>query len=213
MGADHNVDLSRNQRVLEPSPLGAEGLIGEQCDPQGPLGQQRIGRGHDQIAQQGADSQVVLGGQHLGGGHQRALMASLHRREHCRHRNHGLARPHIALQEAVHGHRAGHVGGHLADHPALGPGQGKPQRAGEPLDKLPAGVVADSERGPFHGPLAHDQLELEPKQLIEHQPIPSGVLGIHGLWAVDAVDGLVASDQVVMPPQWLGDRVADTPLR
>ena len=61
----------------------------------------------------------MLFGQHFGRSHKRALVAALDGVQHGRHRHKRLARPHIALQEAVHRDGPGQVEGDLGIGPLL----------------------------------------------------------------------------------------------
>ena len=74
----------------------------------------------------------VLLGQHLGRHHQRSLMPALDRPQQRRQRHHRLARPDVALQQAVHGERPGQVGHDHGQGLALGPGQREGQGGQEP---------------------------------------------------------------------------------
>ena len=69
----------------------------------------------------------VLLGQDFGGRHQRALPAGVHGQARGQGRDHGFARAHITLQQAVHGHGAGQVGGNFFAHAALGGGEAEGQ--------------------------------------------------------------------------------------
>ena len=79
--------------------------------------------GHREALDQPGHLGGVLLGQHLGGGHQRALVAALHRHQHGGHRHHRLARADVALEQPVHGERAGQIAADGLHGPALGLGR------------------------------------------------------------------------------------------
>jgi hypothetical protein len=115
MGAHHQAGLARGHHRQH---RGARLALAAAGEP-GHLHAQRLQPAH-QLAK-------VLLGQDLGGRHQRALPARVdgHRRGQCR--DHGLARAHVALQQAVHGARPGQVGADLGHHALLGRRQCKGQ--------------------------------------------------------------------------------------
>ena len=69
----------------------------------------------------------MLLGQNFGGRHQRTLPAGVHAAGCRQRRHHGLARAHIALQQAVHGQAFLKVGINLVAHAFLSGGQRKGQ--------------------------------------------------------------------------------------
>ena len=89
-------------------PLGPGDAVGEQCDAQLALGEQRVvAGGHHQTGEIATEPDGVLLGEHLGGRHHRRLVSTLHRREQRGDRDDGLAGTHVALQESVHRDRPG----------------------------------------------------------------------------------------------------------
>ncbi|MCY1504712.1 hypothetical protein D9M68_388930 [compost metagenome] len=91
---------------------------------QAALGQQRI-EPADQLAE-------VLGREDFGGRHQRALEARVDAARRGQRRDHGLARAHVALQQAVHRDLAVQVGRDLLAHTLLRTGEAEGQH-GEQL--------------------------------------------------------------------------------
>ncbi len=134
----HHVHLSPRQSFQHGPALSA-GLTPLQQADSHPMGCQLL-----------RQSQEVLIGQHLRGRHQRRLSPLLHRAEHAVGGHHGLARPHVAVQKAPHGHRSDQVLLDLRDDPALrrrgrvgqagNEGVGKPGRATQG-PRLAAGVL------------------------------------------------------------------------
>ena len=66
------------------------------------------------------------------------------------------------------------IRGDLGDDPFLGGGQTEGEPGPEPGDQLTRHVLGDSPRRPLQGSLAQDQGELNPEELVEHQPFPGG---------------------------------------
>ena len=75
-----------------------------------------------------ADGHGVLLGQHLGGHHERPWCPLCTATEQRGQRHHGLARSDVALEQAVHGERAGQIGDDHRQRPPLGRGQLEGQR-------------------------------------------------------------------------------------
>ena len=107
--ADEDVDLAVLHRGRQPSAFGGGRAVGEQLDAHGPVAEQRaVGRDGETGEQRGR-REVVLFGEHLGRRHERALVPALHADEQRGERDHGLARPDVALQQPVHRRVARHV--------------------------------------------------------------------------------------------------------
>ena len=139
----------------------------------------------------------VLLGEHLGGRHEGALMTALHGRQECGDGDDGLARPDVALQETVHRDRASEVRGDLRDHLGLVPRELEGERAEEPRHQGSRRVVLDPHAGGLDHALAQHEGELDPQQLVEHEPA-AGLLGLaHRLGDVHAVERRGAIDEVV----------------
>ena len=79
----------------------------------------------------------VLLGQDLGGRHERALPAGVDGARGGQRGHHRLARAHVALQQAVHGHGLGQIGVDLGTHPRLGGGERKGQGGEQAAVQLP----------------------------------------------------------------------------
>jgi hypothetical protein len=218
VGADEHVDRPVEQCLGQLAAVGRGGAVGEQFDPQRaftgePLEQRPlvgVAR-HLKPVEQRADAGVVLFGQHLGGGHERALVPALHRGQQRRHRHHGLAGTHVALEETVHGVGTGQIGGDLGDHPLLGPGEGEGEPLVEAPDQLTRGVLGDAAGGALQGPLAQHEGQLHPQQLVEHQPLAGRLDLGHGLREVDAGESGGAVDEVVPVEQVVAQRLGQAP--
>ena len=61
----------------------------------------------------------MLFGQNFGRCQQRGLMTTLHRNQHCTHRNNGLSRTNVTLQQTMHGVTFGEVFVDLANRSSL----------------------------------------------------------------------------------------------
>jgi|GEM_PF-4980467 len=120
----------------------------------------------------------MLLGQNLGGRHQRALPARAdgHRRGQRRH--HRLAGADVALQQPVHGLRAGQVLRDLLDHAALRLGEPERQRGEQPLVQ-PLAFGAQRRRLQARALALGLQLrQLLGQQLLELEPQPGGVAAV-----------------------------------
>jgi hypothetical protein len=170
---------------------------------------------------------MVLLGEDLGGGHDGPLVAPLDRDQQRRHGDHGLARTHVPLEQAVHGTGTGQVAQDLGEGLVLGLGEGEGQAATEPPEQvlLPGDGVGDAHRLALEGPLAGDQLRLQAEELIEGQALPRPLGVGHGGRTVDVVEGLAPPHQTQVgkvlgrhrvlqlghPPQRLGDALGQLP--
>ena len=109
VGPDDDAGVAGEHVGQRLTPGRDAGRPGEQDDPGRGLRPAQPAR-LAQWAEHGADRAVVLLGQDLGGGQQRGLAARVDDLEHGPDRDHGLARADLALQQPVHGERAGQVG-------------------------------------------------------------------------------------------------------
>ena len=125
MGADH-------QRGLAAGDFGQHLAAGLGLLAAGEPGH-AFAQGREQRLQPAHQLAEMLVGQDLGGRHQRALPAGIHRNAGGQGRHHGLARSHVALQQAVHGYGQSQVGGDLHAHALLRPGQPEWQRGQQVL--------------------------------------------------------------------------------
>ena len=163
LGADHQIDLSGGDQLQQGRPLCGRQAAGQ-------LGAADLAGGQHAFERQG-----VLPGENFRGGHQHGLVSVGHRQQHGVDGHHGLAAAHVALQEPVHGQRAGHVGGDLGDRPLLARGQLEGEEAADAGVDLGRGLQG---RGlplvvlllPLDG-----QRQLQNQQLLIHQPPPGAV--------------------------------------
>jgi hypothetical protein len=208
VGADHDVDLTAGQAGQDPAPIGCPDPVGEQLDPDRAGAEERRARiRHLDPVQQGPDPRRVLLGQHLGGRHERALVPALDCGQQRPHRHHGLARAHVALQQAVHRVGCGQVGPDLGDGGLLVVGERERQPGHELVEQGPRGHLRDAPGGALDVALALDQGELDPQQLVQHEAASGHLLVGHGLRGVDAGDRLAPGHQVVAVEHPLRDRV------
>ena len=174
VGAHEDVDGAVGEAGGDALALLGRGAVGEQLDAEGALVEQHPGvgaTGHREAVEEPPDAVAVLVGEHLGGGHDRGLVPALDRGEHGGHGDHGLADADVALEQAVHRVGPGEVGGDLGDGVALAVGELEGQAVDEPPDQLAGRVVADAAGGALVGLLAQHQRELDPQQLVEHEPL------------------------------------------
>ena len=140
----------------------------------------------------------MLGGEDLRRGHQARLEAVVERHEHRHERHDGLARTHIALQEAVHLPSRAHIGANLAEHPLLRSGEREGEHLGvETVEKPTYARKRDPlQRGCTPVAVALD-VELQVEQLLKLQPfacaLQRGVVGR----IVHRQDGIVAAHEAV----------------
>ncbi len=121
----------------------------------------------------------MLLGQDLGGRHQRALPARIHADGGGQRGDHGLARAHVALQQAVHGQGACKVMRDLFAHAALGGGELKGQQGQQLLvQRQCTGCGPRAQRGraqPGTLALGSQLRQLLRQQLLGLQALPGGV--------------------------------------
>ena len=212
VGADREVDGAVGQPGEHVAPLGARHLVGEQLDADRAVAEQ-VGRvGHAHPLEQAGDADRVLLGQHLGRRHERRLVTALDRGEHRRDGDDGLARPDVALEQAVHRVRGGEIGVDLADHPLLRAGERVTEGGPEPLDELAGRGVGDAALLALQAPLAQDEGELHAQQLVEREAVPGDLLLPHRLREVDATQRRRPVGEAVLGAKVVGQRVGDAPL-
>ena len=178
MGAHDDADLPRGQAVEHRAARLALDPAREQLDPDLAA---RHATGALEVAEQRAHGREVLFGQHLGRHHQRALVPALHRGEQRGQRHDRLARPDVALEQAVHRERARHVGHDDGEGAALGRRQlvgqrgqeARHQRVGHAAGDL-AGrhVVMQGAGVHLEGAAAQHQRQLRAEQLVEDEAAP-----------------------------------------
>ena len=171
--------------------------VGQELHAQRPVGEERalFGR-HGEVAQQIAYRDIVLLREHLGGRHERALPAALHAHQQRGDGHDGLARPHVALEQAVHGMRAGQVGRQLIDRVALGARERERKRVVEAVHELAVDRVTDALCLALQRALAHHQRELQPQQLVEHEALARRLSRAHRLRRVHLVERPRAVDDI-----------------
>ncbi len=188
MGADDDLRLAGGDAGERRLALAALDGRGEELDAVGAA------------LQEAAQREEVLLGQDLGGRHQGRLPAVLDHDHHREEGHEGLARAHVALDEAVHGVGRAQVVRDLPDDPPLRPRQREGQ---DPLHRL-AGGVADLEGGALalgaHAAPAPGEAELEEQQLLEDEPhVPRRAEGVQQLEPV-GVAGQVHPPQRLAAP-------------
>ncbi len=136
-------------------------------------------------------------------------MAALDRGEHRGHGDDRLAGPDVALEQPVHRVRGGEVGFDLADRSLLGSGQGVRQGLVEPPHEVAVDAVHQPALVALHRPLAQDEDQLDPQQLVEREP-PTGLLLLGDrLGQMDVREGLESLQEPETSPNRFGQRVVD----
>jgi hypothetical protein len=133
------------------------------------------------------DRQEVLLGERLRRSHECALPPVLHGAEQRVERDDGLARPDVALEQALHRHRAPEVVVDLADHLLLIRRQREGQRAAVPSHQL-ARLAEGRRQCRLARRYAARQEELEHKELFECQALPCALRLFEGERCVDRCD-------------------------
>ncbi len=220
--AHHDVDRAAAQPLEHRRPLLGAELAGEQLDRQRPLAAEHRVVVEAEPLEVLADRDQVLLGQDLGRGHQGALASAVDRRQQRRQRHHGLARSHVALEQAVHRQRRRHVARDLAEHAALGARQreavpreeathqrrrGIAQRARLGVEIVVADGVGHARRGLFEAASAHRQQQLQAQELVEGQPAPGRRHVARVVGQVDPPERPGAVDEVERSAHRLGHRV------
>jgi hypothetical protein len=156
---DHHLRVSRGDQLPRESVLARTQRAGEQHDPNTKWGAELL------------DREEVLLRERLGRRHERPLTSRLDRAQKGVQRHDRLARPDVALEEALHRHRAGEVSVDLVDGPLLIGGEREWQRLAVADDELSR--RADGLR---RGALTRDgsaqQRETENEQLVEGEAHP-----------------------------------------
>ncbi len=157
MGAHHQAGTAGRFR------LGQTGLALEAAGEPGHL--------HPQGFEPGAQFQVMLFGQDFRGRHEGGLPAGFDGLAGRQGRHQGLARPHIPLEQALHGIGLGQIGTDLGHGPLLGPGQGEGQGG---LELAGQGTAARQQGRADLAPgqVGLTQGELLGQQLIELDALP-----------------------------------------
>ena len=211
VGAHHDVHLAGGQPGDGAATVGRAHATGQQIHAQGALAAESGRVGHDEIAQHRPHGGQMLLGEDLGGSHERPLEPALHGREQGAEGNDGLARPDVALEQAVHGVALGQIGPDLLDDPLLSLGQRERQAPPEPLHQIPVHGMAQTGRVLLQMALPPHQLELHAQELVEHEPAASLHRLAHGLGPVDPMQRGGAVDETEAVPHLSGHRVSDSP--
>jgi hypothetical protein len=212
VGPDHEVDLPRRQAGEDSPPLRRPHPVSEQLHPhRARLEQRRAVVGHLDTVEQLPDAVCVLLGQHFGRRHEGPLVAALHGHEQGRDGDHRLAAPHVALQQPVHWMGGGQVVLDLLDGAALVVGQVERQPGHERVDERSVDPVGDALGGALDVALALDQRQLDPEQLVQHQPAARHVAMRHRVRGVDAGERLGPGDQVEPVEDPVGDGIEQAP--
>ena len=167
------------------------------------------GSGTARSASELADGHQVLLGENLGGRHQGALVARLHGGQQRGHGDDGLARPDVALEQAVHRARRRQVGVDLADDPPLRIRQLVRQGVVEAPYELSPDLVDEADRVGLDLALAADEHELHAQQLVEGEAPAGIVLGVDRLGEVDRAQRRAALDEFQSGADVVGQRVGD----
>ena len=152
---------------------------------------------------------VVLLRENLGRGEQRGLPAGVDDLEHGPHRDHGLARAHLALQQPVHGVVAGQVGGDFGADVALARGERERQPGVEGAGQAARarGARRGGQRGRGQAALGQDGLEHQ--RLVPLQPDPGAFLFGVIRGPVHAAQGIGEPGQAVPLAQRRRQRVVE----
>ena len=178
MRPDHDAHLARREAVEDRGACLPLHPAREQLDPY--LAAHHAA-GTLQVAQERAHRREVLLRQHLGRHHERTLVPALHCAQQGGQRDDGLARPHVALEEAVHGERPGHVGHDHRQRPPLRlrelVGQAGQEARHEGVgdrtgDLARRHVVVQRAGVHLEGTAPQHQRQLQTEELVEHEPSP-----------------------------------------
>ena len=143
-------------------------------------------------------------------------MAALDRDQQRAQGHDGLARPHVALQEAMHRPPPGQIGVDLLDGSPLRSGEGERELAREGGDeprRVPVGChdVADTTRVTLEHVSTHDHLELQAEKLVEGQSPAGPLLLGEGLRSVDGPERLGPVHELELRTPRRGQRVIERP--
>ena len=177
--ADDEVDLAGRDRLAQAAPLARGHAAREQRHAESRGGQEPL------------HGREVLLGQDLGGRHERHLLTVLHGEHRGEHRDDGLPRAHVALQQPVHGKRPLHVVADVLERGALSGGQAERQHGAERVANAIVHARDECFALGFRLALPQQQAHLEAEELLEDQP-PLG----RGAIGVERVEGRAARREV-----------------
>ena len=151
----------------------------------------------------------VLLRQNLGRSHQRRLKSVVHGKQHRHECHEGLARPHISLNEAVHGASRPHVAADFAHHPLLGFGERKGQNFFVKLGQVRAytGKTVSGPAAPLLQALVGKK-QLVEKELFKREAVAGGSEGLGRLRVVHAAHSHLAAWPFLCFAQGFGHPVA-----
>jgi len=115
----------------------------------------------------------MLLGEDLRWRHERGLIAALRSQQHGEDRHHGLARPHVALQQAAHAPLRLHVLVYVSQHRGLCSRQGKRKALVQRSNQLIAALVRDALLDLGRAPSGLGLHELQEEELVVCEPAPS----------------------------------------
>ncbi len=113
----------------------------------------------------------------------------------------------------MHRRGAGHVVSDFVDRAELIGGQGERQLGEERVDQPTVDNVADPRLLRRQRPLAGDQSDLHPQELVEHEPAVRGALFDHRIGTVDGPHRDGAADEIMPVEQRLVDGVGEPARR
>ena len=190
----------------------ASGGHGHAAREQGDAGGTRVPAEHPGFREgpeRGGDLLVVLGGEHLGGREHRGLATVVHHLQHGTKGHHGLAGPHVTLQQPVHGRGARELVRDLLPHLALSRGQRERQgRVETREDSVLARRARIRRVGRVLRPPA-DELGLQDERFLEAEPTAGPLVRLDRLGAVQVPVGPAQGRQLLRVPQLRGERVLE----
>jgi hypothetical protein len=206
--ADDNPGVAGEDVDQLAAPCGDALRAGEQGHPGGGLRAAKLATEPKRSEQLGYRP-VMLLREHLGRGEQRGLPACVHDRQHRPQRDHRLARPDLALKQAVHRVRPGEFSHDLLGDRLLSLGEGERQARIEGRHE-PVGSLPSRHRClPAGCRPAAGQLDLENEGLLPGEPAPRLVEVVPGPGPVNAFERLVKPKQAAAPPHVRRQRVGD----
>ena len=149
---------------------------------------------------------------------QRALVPALHRAQQGGQRDDGLARPHVALEEAVHGERPGHVGHDHRQRPPLrlrelvgqAGQEARHEGVGDRTGDLARRHVVMQRAGVhLEGTAPQHQRQLQTEELVEHEPSPRRFDHLERLGHMDGAERLGPPPQTERRPPLGRQRVRE----
>jgi hypothetical protein len=153
----------------------------------------------------------MLIGQYFGWRHYRPLHSPLDRDEQRGNGHRSLTRPHLSLQQAMHGIGSHQVGANLGEDPLLGAGQSEWQTRDETLDQLTVYGVGHPAGVSHLATLLQRQRHLQPEEFIKDETAAGGGSLLEGVRKMDVGECLIPIDQGKLPEDPIGYRVLQGP--